>query len=122
MDIKTAYAHALAAATLVAGYVVAFVPSMAPLQQDLVAGGGVVFAGVILLSHAIRNRPAGQTPAMAAEGVAAAVGGQVDFNAIVRKELAKIAGVSPGVGPAAGPPAPATAAAPAIGPGREPLP
>lgn len=56
-DFSTVQAHVLAAVTQVVGLVVAFVPSLAPLQETLIAGGSTVLAAAVLIAHALRSKP-----------------------------------------------------------------
>lgn len=93
MDIKTVYAHALAAAAQVVGFAVAFIPNLAAQQQALVGAGGVVLSAAILLAHAVRTRPAGQSAPVAVEALVKAEVGKVNFDGLVAQAL------SGGVGP-----------------------
>lgn len=90
MTPQTAWAHAAAAATLVAGYVVAFVPNFSQYESTLIAIGTSVFAAVILLAHAVRNRPAGQSILTATEDEVQQLLKTVDFGPVVQNELAKL--------------------------------
>lgn len=83
---QTVYAHAGAIASQIVGFLVAFIPSLAPSERAIIAIGGVVLSAVILIAHAIRNRPVGQSPVTAAVN-------EIDstvLNAAVRKELSAI--------------------------------
>lgn len=91
LDPKTVWVHALAAATLIAGYLVAFIPAWAPAKQDLIVGGAVLGAGAILLAHAIRYKKPGQTDLQAVETTASDVLSESDVEAIVEKKLVTMA-------------------------------
>ena len=108
-DFKVTWAHALSAATIAAGYLVAFVPSLAAKQQYLIVGGAVVLSAVILLAHAIRTQPTQPVPAVASDAVQRLV--QEQFNRLVAD--------LPTPAPA---PAPVVAPAPVAAPAPAPQP
>lgn len=115
---QTVYAHAAAIAAQAVGYVVAFVPSLRPIESGAIAVGGIVLSGVILVANAIKAKPASETDAQAAEAAVAGALSHVDFTAIVRGELARLVGAantSTGSSPAvSAPPAPPTGPRPVI--------
>ena len=92
---KTVYAHAFAFATVLAGFAVAYFPNLAHSQQYMVAGGGVVLGSIVLIAHAIRARPAGQSIPVALEDA---------LGPLVKAELAKL--LSGGLEPTPAAPAP----------------
>jgi hypothetical protein len=55
-DFSVTWAHAIAFATAIAGYVIAFMPSIAPEKQLLIAGGATLISVAILIAHAIRSK------------------------------------------------------------------
>lgn len=77
MELSTTQAHTLAIVTQIVGFIIAFVPSLAPYQSVLVAAGGVVLSAVILIAHAVRTQPAG-SKAASVEEVAAQVLKQIE--------------------------------------------
>lgn len=98
MNVKTVQAHAASVATLVAGYVVAFVPAFGKEQKLLITIGTIVFSAVILLAHAVRNRPSGQSVITATEAEVKQVLQTVDFGPTVQNELAKLVATKAAVG------------------------
>lgn len=90
MTPQAAWAHAIAATTLIAGYIVAFVPNFSQYQSTLIVIGTFIFAAVILLAHAVRNRPIGQSILTATEDEIQQLFKTVDFGPVVQNELAKL--------------------------------
>lgn len=88
--VKTVWMHAGSAATLVAGYVVALVPAWGKEQKVLIMIGTIVFAAVILLADAIRNRPAGESIVTAGEDEIKQILATYDFGPTVQKEIVKM--------------------------------
>jgi hypothetical protein len=106
MTVQTARIHALALATQLAGFLIAFIPSFAPDKQILISVGGVVGSVAILIAHAVLNRPVAVSASSATVNEVRAVLDTVDFNSIVRAELTHIvaAPAAPKFDPATGAP------------------
>lgn len=95
MDFSKYYAHGVAIATTIVGFVVAFVPSWGnhgSVEEATIAIGGIVIGFGILVWDAVKNRPAGVTGEAAVADVEKtfrSLLSRVDFSAIVQGELAK---------------------------------
>lgn len=100
-DPSTVWAHAVAATTLIAGYLVAFVPHWVKYQQLLIVVGAVVLSAGVLIAHSIRYGKKGSNPVIDVENLAKQVIPKIDLNGAVRNVLAEIGAKAVGTVPVA---------------------